>query len=129
MLIAACVGLSSTTKAFYAPRQDTTKRQGIDTLKYPLHDRRGDKFTFPQRNSLGLNDPANIHDSIVYDPKTRQYFVVEKIGNRYYRTPTYMTFEEFQRIQARKAEIESGLRRLMVRLLPPALAIIQPPKS
>ena len=124
LIVAACVGMGSTAKAFYAPRQDTSKPQGIDTLKYPLHDRRGDKFTFPQRNSLGLKDPANIQDSIIYDPKTKQYYIVEKIGNFYYRKPTYLTFDEFMAIQARKQETDyfqkrsnilSGLNRKMLR--------------
>jgi cell surface protein SprA len=124
VLLAACVGLSSTAKGFYSPRQDTTKPQGVDTLKYPLHDRRGDKFTSPQRNSFGLNDPSNIRDSIVYDPKTKQYYIIEKIGDFYYRKPTYLTFEEFMAIQARKQEsdyfkkrsnILSGLNRKMLR--------------
>jgi cell surface protein SprA len=123
LIVAACVGMSSTVKA-QAPGKDSTNTQGIDTLKYPLHDRRGDKFTFPQRNSMGLNDPSNIQDSIVYDPKTKQYFIIERIGNFYYRKPTYLTFEEFMAIQARKQEsdyfkkrsnILSGLNRKMLR--------------
>lgn len=84
---------------------------GTDTLKYPISDRRGDRFTNPGRSSFDLNTPPNITDSIEYDPKTRQYYIVEKIGNRYYRSPTYLTFEEFQRIQARKAEIEYFKKR------------------
>ncbi|HUP11344.1 MAG TPA: hypothetical protein VM187_04015, partial [Niastella sp.] len=124
-VVAACVGMSSTVKAFQqAPRQDSAKQQGSDTLKYPLHDRRGDKFTNPQRNSLGLKDPANIRDSIVYDPTTKQYFIIERIGNSYYRKPTYLTFEEFMAIMARRQEedyfkkranILSGLNRKMLR--------------
>ena len=124
ILLTACVGLSSAAKAFNAPWQDTSKPQSIDTLKYPLHDRRGDKFTFPQRKSLDLNDPANIHDSIIYDPKTKQYYIIEKIGDFYYRKPTYLTFEEFMQLQARKQETDyfkkrsnilSGLNRKMLK--------------
>ncbi len=98
--------------------------QGGDTLKYPIQDRRGDRLTYPNKNPFDLKNPSNITDSIEYDPKTRQYFIVEKIGNKYYRTPTFLTFEEFQRIQARKAEVEyfqkranilSGLNKKMVR--------------
>src|SRR5688572_19805656 len=121
--------MSSTVKAFQAPRQDTSKPQGIDTLKYPLHDRRGDKFTFPQRNSLGLNDPSNIQDSVVYDPKTRQYYIIEKIGGFYYRKPTYLTFDEFMKLQARKSEIDYFKKRsdivnsLNRKLLRPKLSV------
>ncbi|HYC27892.1 MAG TPA: hypothetical protein VEB42_03735, partial [Chitinophagaceae bacterium] len=93
------------------PFQDTTRPNTGDTLKYPISDRRGDRFTTPGRSSFDLNNPPNITDSIEYDPKTRQYYIVEKVGGRYFRSPTYLTFEEFQRIQARKAEIEYFKKR------------------
>ncbi|MFT3746800.1 MAG: cell surface protein SprA [Agriterribacter sp.] len=83
---------------------DTTKQQ--DTLKYPISDRRTDKFTAESRNIFDLKDPSNIQDSIIYDPKTKQYYIIEKIGNKYYRKPTSLTFEEFNRIQAKKQEDE-----------------------
>ncbi len=38
---------------------------------------------------MGLQDPANIQDSIIYDPKTKQYYIIEKIGDFYYRE-TYL---------------------------------------
>ena len=124
------VVIFSTASAFYGPRQDTTKpAQRTDTLKYPIHDRPGDKYTFPGRASFDLEDPANITDSVVYDPKTNQYYIIEKIGNFYYRKPTYLTFDEFMRIQARKMEndyfkkrsnILSGLNR---KLLKPKMSI------
>lgn len=93
------------------PFQDTIPSGRKDTLKFPIRDTRGDRFTNPGRTSFDLNNPANITDSIEYDPRTRQYYIVEKIGSRYYRTPTVLTFEEFQRIQARKAEVEYFKKR------------------
>ncbi|RYF45284.1 MAG: cell surface protein SprA, partial [Chitinophagaceae bacterium] len=95
-----------------------------DTLKFPLEDRRGDKYSAPTRSSFDLRDPANITDSIVYDPASKQYYIIEKIGGFYYRKPTYLTFEEFMAIQSRKSEIEyfrkranilSSLNKKMVR--------------
>ncbi|MFT4016653.1 MAG: cell surface protein SprA [Agriterribacter sp.] len=83
---------------------DSTQQQ--DTLKYPIADRRTDKFTAENRNIFDLKDPSNIQDSIIYDPKTKQYYIIEKIGNKYYRKPTSLTFEEFNRIQAKKQEDE-----------------------
>ncbi len=77
---------------------------GIDSLRYPLQDRRGDKLTYQNRNAFDLKDPANIRDSIVFDPKTREYYIIEKIGNSYFRKPTSLTFDEYMRIQSRKAE-------------------------
>jgi len=103
---------------------DTTQGKFSDTLKFPIRDRRGDRYSDPGRRSFDLKDPANITDSIVYDPKTKQYYIIEKVGSSYYRKPTYLTFDEFMNLQARKAEIEyfrkrsnvlSGLNKKLVR--------------
>lgn len=110
MLAALTALLPTESAAAGMPFQDTTRAK-TDTLKYPITDRRGDRFTNPGRSSFDLKNPANITDSIEYDPKTRQYYIVEKIGSRYYRSPTYLTFDEFQRIQARKAEVEYFKKR------------------
>ncbi|MBC7850635.1 MAG: cell surface protein SprA, partial [Chitinophagaceae bacterium] len=91
------------------PFQDTIPV--TDSLKYPIHDRYGDRFTNPGRSSLDLRTPINITDSIIYDPTTRQYFIIEKIGTKYYRKPTYLTFDEFMAIQARKQEREYFQKR------------------
>ncbi|HKH62309.1 MAG TPA: cell surface protein SprA [Flavitalea sp.] len=111
--------------AFYAPQQDTSIRPASsDTLKYPISDRRGDRHSSPKRNSFDLKDPVNITDSVVYDPKTKQYYIIEKVGSFYYRKPTYLTFDEFLALQARKAEVDyfkkrsnivSGLNRKLIR--------------
>ncbi len=77
---------------------------GQDTLRFPLKDRRTDRYTSSGRSPFDLRDPANIRDSIVYDPATKQYVIIEKIGGKYYRKPTSLTFDEFMRIQSRKAE-------------------------
>ncbi|MEY3577731.1 MAG: cell surface protein SprA, partial [Bacteroidota bacterium] len=55
-----------------------------DTLLYPLQDRRADKLSQPGKNAFDLKDPANITDSIAYDAKTKEYYIYEKIGNKYY---------------------------------------------
>jgi cell surface protein SprA len=80
--------------------------QGVDTLRYPITDRRGDRYSELNRNPLDLREPANIRDSIVYDPKTRQYYIVEKVGSFFYRKPTYLTFDEFLAMRARMQERE-----------------------
>lgn len=80
--------------------------QKNDTLKYPITDRRGDRYSNAQRNPFDLREPANVTDSIEYDPKTKQYYIVEKIGSFYYRKPTYLTFDEFLALRAQKQEAE-----------------------
>jgi len=118
------VAILATATALSARAQDTTRADRTDTLKYPIHDRYGDPFSNPGRRSLDLRTPANIRDSIVYDPKTKQYYIIEKIGDFYYRKPTYLTFDEMMQIQSRRyeedyfrkrANILSGLNRKLLR--------------
>ncbi|WP_235921015.1 T9SS outer membrane translocon Sov/SprA [Foetidibacter luteolus] len=85
---------------------DTTAKKGSDTLRYPLKDRRGDRFSWKNRNPFYLNDTSFIKQDIQYDPVTKQYYIVEKIGNTYYRKPTYLTLDELLRIQGRNDEID-----------------------
>ncbi|HRE52852.1 MAG TPA: cell surface protein SprA [Flavitalea sp.] len=75
-----------------------------DSLKFPINDRRGDRLSAQQNNPFDLKEPANIRDSIVYDPETKQYYIIEKVGSFYYRKPTYLSFEEFMRLQSKKDE-------------------------
>lgn len=75
-----------------------------DTTRYPLNDRYGDPYSNPGNNTFDLKDTAFIKRTIEYDPKTNQYYIIEKIGNRYYRTPTSFTMEEFVRLQGRRDE-------------------------
>ena len=84
--------------------QDTTRRASTDTTRFPITDRIGDPFTYRSNNPFNLSDTSYVKRDIQYDPKTKQYFIVEKIGNSYYRTPTYMTFEEMMRFKARQSE-------------------------
>ncbi|HEY4064618.1 MAG TPA: cell surface protein SprA [Puia sp.] len=95
---------TSNRRRIDAPRRFDTTRKPPDTLRFPLYDRRGDPFTNPNRNPFDLKDPANLRDSIEYDPLTKQYYIVEKIGNQYYRKPTYLTFEELMQMQAQSDE-------------------------
>lgn len=78
----------------------------IDSLKYPISDRRTDRLSYDRPRGFDLKDPSNIRDSIIYDPKEKKYYILEKIGDKYYRKPTSLSFDEFMRIQARKQETD-----------------------
>jgi cell surface protein SprA len=86
---------------FFRFFQDTT---GKDTLRFPIRDRYGDPYTNPNRNTFDLRDTAFIRRNVEYDPITGQYYIMEKIGNKYYRSPVYFSREEFVRMQGRKDE-------------------------
>lgn len=80
--------------------EDSTK------LRYPLQDRRADFLTDPVPYTIDLKDPKSIEKKVEYDPVTKKFVVYEKIGNRYVRTPTYMTYEEYVEYQKKQAERE-----------------------
>ncbi|HMU45751.1 MAG TPA: cell surface protein SprA [Chitinophagaceae bacterium] len=82
-----------------------------DTTRFPLHDRYGDPYSNPNNNGFDLRDTGFIKRTIEYDPKTRQYYIVEKIGNKYYRTPTSFSMEEFLNLQGKKDEEEYFRKR------------------
>lgn len=83
-----------------------TKAQRTDSLRYPITDRRGDAFSAQSRNPFDLRDTSLIKRRIEYDPKTKQYYIIEKIGKGYYRTPTYLSFDEYWRLSGQQAEAD-----------------------
>jgi cell surface protein SprA len=72
-----------------------------DTI--PLVDRKGDYITDKKNNPFDITT-KEIVQKVEYDPETGQYVIMEKIGNEYYRTPTYMTFEEYMAYTAAEQE-------------------------
>ncbi|MBU3745185.1 MAG: cell surface protein SprA, partial [Sediminibacterium sp.] len=47
-----------------------------------------------------------IKRDIRYDPTTKSFYIVEKVGNSYYRMPTSLSFDEMMRLQGRQSEID-----------------------
>jgi len=78
--------------------------QKKDSVHYAISDRRADAFSNSNKNPFSIRDTSLIKQTIEYDPKTKQYVIVEKIGNRIYRTPTTLSFEEFWKIKSKQSE-------------------------
>jgi cell surface protein SprA len=78
---------------------DTTKK-----LRYPIEDRNTDFLITPSKSAIDLKDPKIIDKKIEYDPATNKYVVYEKIGDTYYKTPTYMTYDEFLQYNSKESE-------------------------
>ncbi len=74
-----------------------------DTLP-PIKDRQGDYINNKPQNPFDLKDPSSVEKSIDYDPETGQYIITEKIGDDYFRPPTYMTFEEYMEYTRKQEE-------------------------
>jgi cell surface protein SprA len=62
-------------------------------LRYPFDDQ---NTLAPNSSKLYLKNPSNIKTEVVYDPISRQYVYLYKIGEMTYRVPVTMSFEEFQ---------------------------------
>jgi len=75
-----------------------------DTI--PLKDRQGDFVNDQQDNPFDLQDPSIIDQNIEYDPESGQYIITEKMGDDYFRMPTYMTYEEYMEWSAQKQQNE-----------------------
>lgn len=99
LVLATCLQASA---GYHFPAPATTNV--ADTNRYPLQDRYGDPYSYPNRNGFDFRDTGYIKRTVEYDPKTKQYYIVEKIGNKYYRTPTSFSMEEFVRMQGKKDE-------------------------
>ncbi|MEP7142399.1 MAG: cell surface protein SprA [Ferruginibacter sp.] len=82
-----------------------------DTLPYPIHERKGDIISDNKKSTFDFKTPDNITDSVAYDFRTRLYTVYEKIGDKYYRTPTTYTSEEYWTLRGRQAEIDYFKKR------------------
>ncbi len=82
-------------------------------LAFPLDSPEID-LPFPFKDGLGgpdddnngglyLENPSNVESGFEYDPETGSYNYSEKIGDRYYKYPTYMDFEEYINYDAKKS--------------------------
>ncbi len=99
---ATCAGLFCSTRSLAQAKDSTQPKK--DTLRFPIKDRRGDRFTYQNRNPFDIKDTSLIKQTVEYDYKTNQYYIVEKIGNSIYRTPTNLTFEEYYALKTRQDE-------------------------
>ncbi|MDR3712916.1 MAG: cell surface protein SprA [Puia sp.] len=131
VLITAASGVLCSTVSAQVTPPDTTKqqKQASDSLRFPISDRRGDPISNPDKNPFNLKDPINLKDSIVFDPATKQYYLIEKIGNQYFRKPTFLTFDEMMRLQAQQSEDDyfrqraDALSALNKKMLRPDLSV------
>jgi len=79
--------------AFLPP--DSLHKHDTLPLRYPFTD----ETVMPgsgKENNIYLKNPSNIKTVVEYDPTTRQYYNVYKIGETTYRIPTTLSFDEYQ---------------------------------
>lgn len=76
-----------------------------DSLRFPLTDD-------GKPDGMDLNDPGNIRKTVEYDEKENKYYFIQKVGDEYVRTPTYMTQEEYQKYRAEQDENNYWRKRM-----------------
>ncbi len=74
-----------------------------DTLP-PLEDRYDDFINDAGDNPFDLQDPDIVEQNVEFDPETGQYIITEKIGDDYFRPPTYMSFQEYNEYRRQQEE-------------------------
>jgi len=72
----------------------------------PIKERYEDFINSTNTNPYDLRDPKAVEQKVEYDPTTGMYIVTEKIGNDFFRAPTYMTFDEYTKWRDRKQQQE-----------------------
>ena len=78
----------------------------VTTDTIPLQERLGDFINNPNPNAIDLRDPSIVEQNVEYDPQSGMYIITEKIGDDYFRNPTYMTFQEYMDWRAQKEQEE-----------------------
>ena len=102
--------LTNEVNASPYPWLDHTYSPG-DTIRPTTTDRYGDPYTYPNRDPFYLKDTAFIKRNIEYDPITKQYYIIEKIGDKYYRTPMSFSMKEFLDLKGKQDENEYFRKR------------------
>ena len=73
------------------PKTDTLK------LVYPFRDFKN--IPLQRTPGIYMPNPSNIRRTVEFDPISKQYIIRERIGERLYRAPQYLSIEEYQRLE------------------------------
>ena len=106
-LIASAAARTYRTPFYFGPDPDPDPVDtpgNPDSLRFPIYDRMGDQTGSTNPPTIDLHDPSNVERSIEYDPEENRYYITEKIGNEFYRNPTYLTLDEYLEYQAKQDE-------------------------
>ncbi len=80
----------------YALLPDTLEEQPIQPVSRTLPASPSDyMFEEPREGTFLLKNPDNVQTEVIYDPQTRRYYKVTKIGDRVVGRPRYIGFEEY----------------------------------
>jgi cell surface protein SprA len=111
---------ASSQAALRSSVQADTSRKSI--LK--LEDNSGNPWEPKNQSPLFLKNPSNIKSSVVYNPDKNEYIIYQKVGAFDYRTPVFMSPEEYRKYeynnamreywQSRISGVQSGFRSTLI---------------
>lgn len=98
------------------PVEDSTgkekdKEKDTTGLHFPIHDNTANPHEKPP-SSIDLQRPSNIKRDVEYVPEEDGYYFSDKLSDRYLRSPSFMTFDDYMKYQAKKDEQTYWKRRL-----------------
>jgi cell surface protein SprA len=108
LLLGIAVTLSAVDVAYHPKflpggKPGATVRQTLtDTI--PIKDRTDNFINSPKRNPFDVRDPKAIDKKVEYDPASGNYLIEEKIGEDFFRPPSYMSFDEYTRYRQKQDE-------------------------
>lgn len=88
------------------------KEAANENLPYRFKDDNDNSVSQDQRKSpLFFAMPENVTTKVVYDPKTKSYYLMQKIGDQWYRRPRALTFQEYLEYDMKKSKEDFWFRR------------------
>ncbi len=82
------------------------------SLPYAFDDEKEDGVeTNLNKSPLFLNNPENIDTEVIYDPETKSYYLMKKIGDTWYRRPKALSFEEYLQYDLKQSKQNYWFRR------------------
>lgn len=106
---------TTATKSSAADSAAKARQHIIDSvhnLRFPIYDKTGDPHVDQSPSSIDLSDPPNLRKSVDYDPNDQRYYFNDKLGEGFYRNPTYMTMDEYLKYEGEQDEQAYWQRRM-----------------
>lgn len=85
--------------------------QQADTARLPFPIKDYPTVLDPGFPGIDLKDPSSVKRRIAYDPDTKRYYITETIGDRDFRMPQYLSFEEYEKLEMDRIKRKYWLAR------------------
>lgn len=93
-----------------------------DQMRYPI--KPSDNVLKSNLGGMAIKDPPTVERKVSYDPDTRMYTITETIGGRFFKSPQYLSFEEFQKYEMNRLKDDYWRQRNGSNSVVPATNII-----